>query len=246
MEFELQAKAKELVAAIREKHPPQAFPRIESERGALETLINAVQHGSIINASTISDKLEEFYKKHKQLDIAYLANQQPSELRKKLGIGPEERATAIVRIAEYAKDKHKGDIFSFVEDLKHPKNKLRIKGFGQKSRDLFLRDMGYLEYMPIDRYSIRFAERFGIARFYGIPNGLFLANGYKDVQKMWILFCKDAEIEPGIMDNINWRNGRYLGEKKGGNNICTTHKTRCDKCYLSKHCWTAYIKESKN
>lgn len=249
MGFELQPK--KLVKAIRKKltevggdYQPCEYPKISSERKALETLINAVQYGAIVRAQTITDKLKKFYEKHKQLDIFYFVDQMPDELQKEFGVGTKNKAAAIITIAGYTTNNHNGNIFGFVEDLLEGKCKVEdFYGFGVKAKDLFLRDMGHLDFMPIDRYGKRFAERFGIARFYGIPNNYFIANGEKDVHDMWIEFCKDADIKPGLMDNLNFQNGKYLG--KAGMKICTTHDTKCGKCYLDELCWTAYVKQNK-
>lgn len=124
---------------------------------------------------------------------------------------------------------------------------------GQKTRDEFLKEIGLLQYFPIDRYYPPFLARTGLLFHYLETNkadpGMFMRglddekcyNSYKD---MMIELCEgnlkglkydslDLSENPGIVDMIVWRH--CASKDSGGFEICG-RDPNCPNCKINKLC----------
>ena len=95
---------------------------------------------------------------------------------------------------------------------------LSLKGrgteiLGPKGRDIYLRDMGYLDRVPVDIHEMRFIIRTGI--YHHCSRNLFDPLKKGDLQNALVIFCKDhlrglsvhdldLSKNPGIADLIIW------------------------------------------
>lgn len=114
---------------------------------------------------------------------------------------------------------------------------LKQIGFGPKSRDVYLRSMGYVDIAPIDIHERRFLVRTGIFHYYSnIPSSPL---DYDDLQNALVNFCKiclsglkvkwfDLGENPGIVDALIWHHcARYEGDVCGKSPKCFFKPTEC-------------------
>lgn len=116
---------------------------------------------------------------------------------------------------------------------------------GLKGRDIYLRDMGYLDRVPMDIHEMRFIIRTGI--YHLCSRNLFDPLKKEDLQSAMINFCKeylsglsilgiDVSTSPGIVDLIIWY---HCADPPDGFRICAV-EPKClenaDACSLSRAC----------
>lgn len=104
---------------------------------------------------------------------------------------------------------------------------------GPKGRDIYLRDMGCFDRIPIDIHQIRFILRTGI--YHACSETLFDPLQKEDLQEAFAKFCSrslrglkvrglDLSMNPGIVDLFVWYHS--ANPKQGGFSICGS-KPKC-------------------
>jgi hypothetical protein len=116
---------------------------------------------------------------------------------------------------------------------------------GPKGRDIYLRDMGYLDRVPMDIHEMRFIIRTGI--YHICSKNLFDPLEKDDLQNAIVIFCNeylsglsisgiDLSKSPGIVDLIIWY---HCADPPDGFSICAV-KPKCleksNTCPLSPAC----------
>ena len=116
---------------------------------------------------------------------------------------------------------------------------------GPKGRDIYLRDMGYLDRVPMDIHEMRFIIKTGI--YHLCSRSLFDPLKKDDLQSAMVNFCReyllglsihgiDLSRNPGIVDLIIWY---HCADPPDGFSICAI-KPKClekeDICPLSRAC----------
>jgi len=131
-----------------------------------------------------------------------------------------------------------------------------------KSKNIFLRDIGKFEFVPIDIHEKRFLIRTGIFQYYlgKKIDGAIINDPFDDTQieKALKQFSKDfltgEKIEgyeladnPGIVDMFIWYHCAKKKEKNGKNiggaGICGKNP-RCNRCPLKNVCLTGMRMDS--
>lgn len=151
-------------------------------------------------------------------------------------------------ICRQSKRMHDSGLKEWIRSLQ--KNETNI---GQKTKDDFLKEIGLLQYFPIDRYYPPFLARTGLLFQYletskndpGIfMRGLSDKECYNAYKNMMIRLCEDnlnglkygsldLSENPGIVDMIIWRH--CASKDSGGFEVCGKDPD-CSKCKVKKLC----------
>ena len=130
-------------------------------------------------------------------------------------------------------------------------NRKGAKILGPKGRDIFLRDMGYLDRAPIDIHEMRFIIRTGI--YHLSSRSLFDPLQKDALQDALVCFCRehlagirvhnlDLSESPGVVDLIIWY---HCAGTPGGFSVCAA-KPKCletkGACPLSETCLFSIIR----
>ena len=146
-------------------------------------------------------------------------------------------------------------IKDWIEELYVLSKKGKKTVLGPKGRDLFLRDMGYFDRIPIDIDEIRFIIRTGI--YHCCSKNSFDPLEKEDLQDALANFCRehlelqfhdvDLSKSPGIVDLVIWYHS--ADPNSGGFSVCAA-KPKCldgkDICPFSKACLFSVIKAQIN
>ncbi|KXA90830.1 hypothetical protein AKJ57_03530 [candidate division MSBL1 archaeon SCGC-AAA259A05] len=109
---------------------------------------------------------------------------------------------------------------------------------GEKERDLYLRDVGYLDRIPIDKHEMRFILRTGI--YHSCSRDSFDPLEKEDLQNSLKVFCKEyldgvyfknlkLSENPTIVDKIIWY---HCAKSSPALNVCGS-RPKCLKDYQS-------------
>jgi len=154
----------------------------------------------------------------------------------------------INKILEQSKRMADQGLKEWIEDLRNDKISI-----GQKTKDDFLKEIGLLEYFPIDRYYPPFLARTGFLYKYldekkldpgPFMRGLGDGDCYNAYKGMMIDLCKrelkglkhnglDLSDNPGIVDMIIWRH--CAAEDSEAFEICGK-SPRCSECKIKALC----------
>lgn len=143
----------------------------------------------------------------------------------------------------------------WLEELYALSKKGKRSVLGPKGRDLFLRDMGYFDRVPIDIHEIRFILRTGI--YHCCSKDFFDPLEKEDLQVALVNFCKenlaglrfhnvDLSKSPGIVDLVIWYHS--ADPKSGGFSVCSAKPKCVDEkalCPFSEACLFSMIKECR-
>ncbi|TET19846.1 hypothetical protein E3J74_05105 [Candidatus Bathyarchaeota archaeon] len=129
------------------------------------------------------------------------------------------------------------------------------KILGPKGRDIYLRDMGYLDRVPIDIHEMRFIIRTGI--YHLSSRSLFDPLKKDDLQDAMVCFCRehlvgmrvydiDLSKSPGVVDLIIWY---HCADAPDGFSVCAAKPKCLEKkgvCPLSEACLFSIIQNTSN
>lgn len=173
----------------------------------------------------------------------------------------------VVRNATMRRGVAEGKIYRLLEELGSKSIKqwteelyiLSKKGkktiLGPKGRDLYLRDMGYFDRIPIDIHEMRFILRTGI--YHCCSTDSFDLLKKEDLQEALVNFCKehlaglefhdvDLSKSPGIVDLIIWYHS--ADTKSGGFSVCAAKPKCIDEksiCRFSEACLFTTLRGEK-